>query len=204
MCGGKAKCGKAGGGNFRLPGGTCLLVAEDFRDQCHDGCLECGGGKGKGGKDKKGKWSLSNLIEPGYACVEDEDDEDRRRLDEPAARPAWAVGAPQEKASPRLPSWASQQHRRLGGGKGSCYIPGDDEFLPVCRPVGKCGKGGDGSCLEDEDQCVDDFGGTFCSGKDGGKGKDNGGKGKDNGGKGKDNGGKGKKGKKGKKDGKKR
>ena len=70
----------------------------------------------------------------------------------------------------------------------------------MCRPVGKCGKGGkggDGSCLEDEDQCVDDFGGTFCSGKDGGKGKDNGGKGKDNGGKGK-------KGKKGKKDGKKR
>ena len=44
--------------------------------------------------------------------------------------------------------------------------------------------------MEDEDQCVDDFGGTFCSGKDGGKGKDNGGKGK--------------KGKKGKKDGKKR
>ena len=70
--------------------------------------------------------------------------------------------------------------------------PGDDEFLPVCRPVGKCGKGGkggDGSCLEDEDQCVD-VGGTFCSGKDGGKGKDNGGKGK--------------KGKKGKKDGKNR
>ena len=72
--------------------------------------------------------------------------------------------------------------------------------VALCRPVGKCGKGGkggDGSCLEDEDQCVDDFGGTFCSGKDGGKGKDNGGKGKDNGGKGK-------KGKKGKKDGKKR
>ena len=46
--------------------------------------------------------------------------------------------------------------------------------------------------MEDEDQCVDDFGGTFCSGKGGGKGKDNGGKGKK------------KKGKKGKKDGKKR
>merc|ERR1719410_1035105 len=38
-----------------------------------------------------------------------------------------------------IPSWASQ-HRRLGEGKGSCYVPGGADQLPLCKPVGKCGK----------------------------------------------------------------
>ena len=138
------KCGK--GGKFLLPGGICANVADGQVCDEDTGCLECKEGKHK-------TWTLGTDKETGYKCVES-----RRRLDGPAARPAWATGAPQEKASPRLPSWASE-HRILKEGKGkkgkgSCFIPGNDEFLPVCKPVGKCGKCAKGSYVEDEEQCV--------------------------------------------------
>jgi len=119
MC--KTKAGTKCGSGFRLPGGNCDKVLQEYKKDCDDGCLKC---------SKSG--TITNAIE-GYGC------EDRRRLDGPAARPAWATGAPQEESSPMIPSWASQ-HRRLGGGKGSCYIPGSDTELPLCKTVGKCGK----------------------------------------------------------------
>ena len=119
MC--KTKAGTKCGSGFRLPGGNCDKVLQEYKKDCDDGCLKC---------SKSG--TITNAIE-GYGC------EDRRRLDGPAARPAWATGAPQEESSPMIPSWASQ-HRRLGGGKGSCYIPGSDTELPLCKTVGNlCG-----------------------------------------------------------------
>jgi len=127
--GAKTKCGK--GGKFLLPGGTCDDVADGQVCTVEGGraCLECKDGKHK-------TWTLGTSDPPGYTCVES-----RRRLDGPAARPAWATGAPQEESSPMIPSWASG-HRGLKNskkGKGSCYIPGSDTELPQCKKVGKCG-----------------------------------------------------------------